>query len=105
MKKYALEIYLPGNSGYDVAYTIESDHPFMPIAKGDFINPRTWPTHNYQQIDHEQCPHGVLLRVTGLEHFITEVNGVAKHKIGIFTEAIDDVAESRITKARQQAVN
>ena len=43
--KYELEIYLPGNSGYDAGAHIESDRPFLAIQRGDIINPRTFTAH------------------------------------------------------------
>jgi hypothetical protein len=104
-KRYVLEIYLPGNSGYDAACVIESDLPFLQIQKGDFINPRTWPSgysanlHAY--IDNNKYPYGIVLRVTAIEHFIIlKQDGFTQHKLGIFTEAVDDVAESRVEGER-----
>ena len=98
---YALHIYLPGNSGYDVGATLESEEPFLPIQRGDVINPRTFNSHYASHargdVDPEQFPHGIVLRVTGFEHFIVqnEENEITRHGIGIFTEAIHDVAETR----------
>jgi hypothetical protein len=98
MKRYALEVYLPGNLGTDVACSIESDEPFLPIQRGDLINPRTWTAHysgNLQSHVQER-EYGVVLRVTGVEHFILQREvGFGQHKLGIFTEAVDDVEGSR----------
>lgn len=88
MKKdlYALEIYLPGGTA-DVAAVFESDTPFMAINIGDILNPRLWKTFDYQ---------GEVLRVVKLEHFIWETQGIVKHKIGVFTEAVSDDEGTRL---------
>ena len=88
MKKdlYTLEIYLPGGVA-DVAVTFESDTPFMAINIGDILNPRLWTAFDYQ---------GEVLKVAKLEHFIWETQGVIKHKIGVFTEAVSDDEDSRL---------
>ena len=96
-KRYALEIYLPGNSGSDVACTIESDEPFLPIQRGDLINPRTWTSHYASNLaSYRPSQYGILLRVIGIEHFIIQRDeGFSQHKLGIFTEAVDDLDTSR----------
>lgn len=98
MTKYALEFYLPGSRGSDVVCTIESDVPFLPLQVGDLVNPRAWTTHYHQSINSDQSSKfGVLLRVVGFEHFLfmEEEHGLRGHKIGVFTQAVDDIAESR----------
>jgi hypothetical protein len=98
LKRYVLEIYLPGNRGYDVACYMESDEPFLPIQKGDIINPRTWTSHYSSNLraSYGKTKFGIVLRVSGIEHFIVQTEeGFSQHKLGIFTEALDDVAESR----------
>jgi hypothetical protein len=86
--KYTLLIYLPG-SIEDVACRLESDQPFMPIARGDLLNPRTWSNRPDDLAD-------VLLRVVGVEHFLCQVEDrVSRHSIGVFTEAVADDEESR----------
>jgi hypothetical protein len=100
LRKYALEIYRPGNRGDDVACTIESDEPFLLIQKGDLINPRTWTSHYYNNLfslsDLSGRPHGVVLRVTGIEHFLVQTEqGFSQHKLGVFTEAVDDTDKAR----------
>jgi uncharacterized protein YfbU (UPF0304 family) len=98
MKPYGLEIYLPGNDGDDAACTLESDQPFAPFQKGDLINPRSWPGHAHDAVRATagHFPHGALLRVTGIEHFIVHTDkGLVQHKIGVFTEAVDDTAKNR----------
>jgi hypothetical protein len=97
MKRYALEIYLPGNSGRDVTCLIESDEPFLPIQKGDVINPRSWTHHYFETLQsYHPSEFGVLLKVTGVEHFIFQrEDGFSQHKLGIFSVAVDDLEESR----------
>ena len=98
MKRYALEIYLPGNAGTDVACSIESDEPFLPVQRGDLINPRTWTAHYSTNLQSHVADrqNGAVLRVTGIEHFIIQrESGFSQHKLGVFTQAVDDVAESR----------
>src|SRR5689334_9350498 len=96
-KDYAIDIYLPGNPGTDIACTIESDLPFLPIQKGDLINPRTWTTHYFElHKSYHESKYGIVLRVTGVEHFIHQgESGFRQHRIGVFTEALDDLAASR----------
>jgi hypothetical protein len=98
-KRYALEIYLPNNPGYDVACLLESDEPFLPIHKGDLINPATWTSHYVQNFNlfTKTEPNQFILRVTGIEHFLCQrEEGMGPHKIGIFTELVKNEAESRI---------
>ena len=98
MKQYGLEIYLPGNGGDDAVCVLESDQPFAPFQKGDLINPRSWPSlsHDGVQATVGYFPHGAMLRVTGVEHFLVHTDkGLVQHKIGVFTEAFDDTAKNR----------
>lgn len=98
MKRYAIEIYLPDSEGDEVACLIESDEPFQAIQKGDLINPRSWNSHysTNLQSSFPNRPHGIVLRVTGIEHFIFQrEGGFSQHKLGVFTRAEDDVADSR----------
>jgi hypothetical protein len=87
-KKYALEIYQPG-SIQDVLVVFESDTPFLPISTGDLLNQRAWPDGGYE---------GQILRVVGLEHFVWEIDGVTKHKIGVITETVQDTRDARFTR-------
>jgi hypothetical protein len=97
--KYMIDIYLPNNPGTDVTFHAESDKPFLPIQKGDLINPRTWNSHYSSSLraSTAETPYGIILRVTGVEHFIVqqEDESLSRHGIGVFTEAVSDVAESR----------
>lgn len=99
LKRYKLEIYPPGNHGYDVVCVIESDEPFLPIQKGDLINPGAWNAQNSGnlQASHGETEYGILLRVTGIEHFIHQRDDeqFSQHKLGIFTEAVDNLPENR----------
>ena len=95
--RYVLEIYPPGNF-MDVLAAIEAPVPFASVAVGDLINPRAWFGH-YRDALERYCPgrkHGVVLRVTGLEHLISANGQSFFHKILIFTEALDDTEESRV---------
>lgn len=98
LKRYALEIYLPGSTGSDVACSMESNEPFLPIHKGELLNPRSWSTHYSGNLtDFRSGNPGILLTVTGIEHFIVqrEDGSIVQHKLGIFTSAVDDVGASR----------
>lgn len=96
LKKYALEVYAPGSRSLDVVCTIESDEPFLPIHVGDLLNPRTWDSHYCSAVNSQPSKFGIVLRVIGIEHYIFQKDeGFSQHKLGIFTEALDDVAESR----------
>lgn len=84
--KYHIEIYHPDNLD-DVLTTFESDSPFMNISKGDILNTRTW--------ENAYLPDKVLV-VHNMEHYIWENNGIAKHKIAIYTRAVEDTENIRI---------
>src|SRR5688572_25031782 len=96
--KYRLQFYVPGHRGYDVAHAVEADEPFHSINRGDIVNIASWPPHTASSLERakEGFSYGIALRVTGVEHFIGESDGrVMTHALGIFTEAISNVAESR----------
>jgi len=80
---YILEIYEPG-SFYDTLVRFSSAIPFMSIHAGDIINPANWPAYD---------DTSTVLRVVGVEHIIWEIT-TPKHKICIFTEAIENSAET-----------
>jgi hypothetical protein len=87
--KYTLLIYHPGSSD-DVVCRLEADTPFMPIARGDLLNPRVWSNR-------PDALAGVLLRVVGMEHFVCQVEDrVSRYSIAVSTEAVPDTAESRL---------
>lgn len=88
-KRYILEVYQPG-SMYDALVVVESDMPFMTIQMGDIINPRS-----FENVVDFLSP-GTVLRVVGVEHVIWEGQGVAKHKLCVFTKEAPDTAEERI---------
>jgi hypothetical protein len=98
-KKYAIEIYPPGNKGYDTTCLIESNEPFLTISRGDIINPRTWTQHYNDTLYtlYERGQHGIVLKVTGIEHVIiqTDDDDFSQHRLLIFTEALPDIADSR----------
>jgi hypothetical protein len=76
---YYLEIYHPG-SRRNCWMEFTSSTPFMAINKGDIVNPGIWPG--------SQVPTKAL-RVTGVEHVIWDQGGQAKHKVMVFSEAVD----------------
>src|ERR1700722_8751310 len=101
MKKYKLQIYFPG-SLETALLVLESDTPFMAISKGDFLNPRFWSSHANDLLNQEtkHLRYGAVLRCVGVEHFIVEgmdgKEGTAVcHVFNVFTEALEDLAESR----------
>jgi hypothetical protein len=92
MANYTLEFYDAGSTRHESICVIESAVPFLPIQKGDLINPRAWEKHYA-----EQAPAGALLKVVGIEHFIVwrpEI-GHFEHKLGIFSLAVRDTDEAR----------
>lgn len=96
--QYELHIYPPNGIGGDVCGVLQSTQPFMSIQRGDILNPRTWNEH-WSQIYTQtpECPHGFLLRVIGLEHQIVQMKDetITRHVIMVYTQAVDDVEESR----------
>lgn len=84
-KRYQLEIYEPGGAR-DVRVFFESDTPFQSFQKGDLINPRTW--------DGDYDGH--VLGVVSVEHIIWNSREGVKHKLCVFTEKVEDTAESRL---------
>lgn len=99
MKRYAIEIYPPNNLGLDVTCRMESEEPFLPIQRGDLINPRTWSKHYYDQLQsYHPSQYGIVLRVIGIEHVIVQEpdgDGFIHHTLRIYTQAADDLEESR----------
>ena len=99
--KYELEIYAPGETAFDGDPTcnFESAQPFLPVQKGDLINPRVWTTHYQEQLSYHHPPgkYGTLLRVTAVEHIIVQRDDLSFsiHKVCIYTEALDDIEQSR----------
>jgi hypothetical protein len=92
MARYTLEFYAPGETSQESIYAIESDVPFLPMQRGDLINPTAWPPRAAVQV-----PRGALLKVIGIEHYIEVREKVAhfEHKLGIFMTAVRDTAKAR----------
>ncbi|MDT7809232.1 MAG: hypothetical protein QOJ70_3045 [Acidobacteriota bacterium] len=91
LKKYVLEIY--GSDSTDTAWIIlQSDKPFLSIHAGDLINPRAWgeTAGTFQD----------LLRVVSVEHIVWYSKKIedTRHKLCIFTEAVDDTKQVRLAK-------
>lgn len=76
--QYELEVYLPG-SRRNMWIAFHSTTPFLAISTGDILNPGMWPP--------SQVP-AMRIRVTGVEHIISEVNDNLRHKIAVFTEIV-----------------
>lgn len=79
--EFLIEIYKP-ESTTQVEFQYASSTPFMPISRGDIINPMK------QKGSH-------VFRVTNVEHFITENEKKIEHKIGIYTMEVKDTHELR----------
>jgi len=84
--EYILEIYMPG-SARDVWVHFASSKPFMPICKGDILNPGLW--------EGSQSPMKVV-RVINIEHIIIEKEEGFGHKILVFTEEVEGTEELRL---------
>jgi hypothetical protein len=76
--KYVLEIYGPRETD-TVLINLPSTTPFMPIERGDLLDPRGWPDGG------DLTRAGKALRVTDVEHIIQE----GLHKIMVYTRAVD----------------
>ena len=79
--KFLIEIYKP-ESTTQVEFKFVSSTPFMPISRGDIINPMG-----------KKGSH--VFRVTNVEHFIMKKEKKIEHKIGIYTMAVKDTHELR----------
>lgn len=88
MKKYQLEIYIPG-SKLDTLANFESNDPFIKINKGEILNPAFFPSY-------ENNPNK-LLKVTQIEHILWQhdMQEEPTQKVLIFTEEIDNNIESK----------
>lgn len=84
--KYELEIYEP-NSKLDTLQNFISNSPFMPVSKGEILNPAFFSGYSNNP--------GKILRVTQVEHIIFEAHSDVVQKILVFTEEIDNKPESR----------
>lgn len=84
-KPHQLEIYEPGSAD-DVWVTFTADAPFMSISVGDIVNPGLWAN--------SESPMKVL-RVVNVEHIIWEHEGIAKHKLCVFTDEVEGTRELR----------
>jgi hypothetical protein len=99
--RYILYIYAPDEVSVP-AYRVESDGPFLTFQRGDLINPRTWPPNSSAPFTKSDAnPHGLVLRVTGVEHLLYETPGglegsLNQHTIRVYTAAAADVEGSRI---------
>jgi|HubBroStandDraft_6_1064221.scaffolds.fasta_scaffold323554_1 hypothetical protein len=55
MARYTLEFYAPGETSQESIYAIESDVPFLPMQRGDLINPTAWPPRAAVQVPAVRC--------------------------------------------------
>lgn len=97
--KYTLRIFKPNNR-YDSLVDLESDFLFLAINKGDLLNPLMWSSDKFPEVyeRNSEFPNGFVFKVIGLEHKITQgTDGkISEHLIEVYTEAVDDLEESRI---------
>lgn len=96
--KYNLEIYMPDNPGYDYCFHAESDTPFQTFQKGDLVIPSTWAPHWAGYLDKCFPETGALLKVTGIKHFIVQLEDftITSHTIALFTTAIPNTAKAQL---------
>lgn len=78
-KKYTYEIYIPGSTD-DVWVVFYSDTPFIPLHRGDLLNPGLW--------EGSQSPMKIL-RVLNVEHLLWESDSIVKQKVMIYSEEVD----------------
>jgi len=84
--KYALEIYEPG-SVYNVWTYLESQSPFMPMNRGDFINPGTWTDTMHPK---------EVARVEAVEHIVFASGERMVHKVMVFTSLVPNTPEDKL---------
>jgi hypothetical protein len=75
---YEIEIFYP-NSRKDVWRSFEASTPFMSFHKGDVIDPSSW--------SGSRSPLR-LLRVTQVNHALSEKDEQTEHKVEVFTEEV-----------------
>jgi hypothetical protein len=73
---YMLDIYYP-QSRQDIWRSFESSTPFMSFHEGDLVDPSPW--------SGSQSPIRVL-RVTQVNHVLSERDEQPEHKLEVFTE-------------------
>jgi hypothetical protein len=95
MKNYVLVVHSPFNP-IDTLATLRSETPFQAVHEGDLLDPAAYDLEDYEDLESQ------LLRITGVQHFITLTDDLnsAKHQIDIFTEVEPDtVIMRKITRA------
>ena len=75
---FEIEIFYP-NSRNDVWRSFESSTPFMSFHAGDVIDPSSW--------SGSRSPLR-LLRVTQVNHALSEKDEQTEHKVEVFTEEV-----------------
>lgn len=85
--RYILEIYHPGSIRDGLAMFF-SETPFQTISKGDILSPSLWANAS----DFLQP-----LVVVNAEHIIWETkDGLARHKLCVYTKSVEDNEASRL---------
>ncbi len=96
MKTYTLEIYEHKKEEPFIA--IESDQPFPAIAVGHLLNPRTWDSESWPEVNELR---GKILRVKAIEHMILQTGksgkepSSTKFKVCVFCEPVLDAPGMR----------
>ncbi|HZB83876.1 MAG TPA: hypothetical protein VE288_13650 [Rubrobacteraceae bacterium] len=75
---YEIEIFYP-NSRTDVWRSFESSTPFLSFHKGDLVDPSSW--------SGSRSPLR-LLRVTQVNHVLSETDEQTEQKVEVFTEEV-----------------
>jgi len=85
INKYILQILEPREFEEEWV-EFESDVPFMNIAKGDYLNHLHW--------KNSDAPNSIL-RVTSIEHIISEHRGDITHRIRVYSKRERNKSECR----------
>ena len=80
MQPYMLEVYPPDRSDV-VQASFMSDRPFLPISKGDVLDPAVWG-------DDGKDISPDLLEVVRVEHLVWSSGGEAFHKMMLRTRRV-----------------
>jgi len=87
--EYIVEVYQADNF-IETEVVFSSETPFMEIKVGDVLNPRAW---------RRSGTSSTVLRVIGLEHIIEEIREGIRHKIYVYTEAVDNSDRNRLFRS------
>ena len=84
--KYVLEVRAPQQPD-EVVATFGGSEPFLPVERGDLLNPAHWKTPDLE---------GKLLRVLNVEHLIGGEE--LEHRIVLFTEQLEGAEDARLER-------